>query len=353
MTAAELVEIPEDVEEFNAWAFDARWGDGLPLIPPTRERVDRMLTGTDWDAATVVTTLAPSHADATVEKIAINAVMTGCEPEHLPVLIAAVAAIGEPAFDLVGVQATTHPCGIMLMVNGPIAAYAGIHAGQGAFGPGFRANATIGRALRLILMNIADAWPGTTDLAVQGSPAKFGMCFAENERETPWEPFHVACGFDALDSTVTVMSAEGPHNINDHVSLTPDGVLTTTWHTIAGIGTNIAYLGGDCFICFGVEHARVLADAGMTRRDVQEYLFARVRIPFKIFRAGGMYWGDREDYLRFVDDDFPVPIVPDPSHFAVAVAGGYGRHSAWFPSWKERSLTRLVRTADGSAWRLP
>jgi hypothetical protein len=346
-----LVEVPEDLADFNAWAIARRWSDGLPLVPPTRERVDEMLLGTAWPADATVGSIPPRNADATVEKIAANAVMAGCTPSAMPILIAAVHAMIEPPVNLYGAQATTHPCALMVMVTGPIATFAGVHGGVGLFGPGFPANATIGRAVRLIQQNIGGAWPGETDRATQGSPAKFSFCFAENEEDSPWQPYRVEQGYDVTDSTVTVVAAEAPHNLNDHVSSDARGVLFTFAQTMATIGTNNAYCRpADFVLVISPEHARVVYDAGFTPADVRQYLYERARIPYKQWKLGGMFGMlNQPRHLDAADDDYPVPILATPDDVHVLVGGGAGRHSAWIPTFGiSRTSTVRVTGPDGA-----
>jgi hypothetical protein len=351
-----LVDAPDDLDEFNAWAWNRRWSDGLPLVPPTRERVDTMLRGTTWSPEAVIGMIPPRQAEATVELIAANAVMAGCGPTAMPILIAAVEAAMSPEVNLLGVQATTHPCALMMMASGPIARAAGIHGGSGLFGPGFPSNATIGRAVRLIQQNLGGAWPAETDHATQGTPAKFSFCFTENEERNPWDPYRVAQGYDVAHSTVTVVGVEGPHNLNDHVSREPAGVLFTFAHSIATIGTNNAYLSGaELFLAVCPEHAELFSRHGLERTDVQEYLFDRARIPFKYWRRGGMF-GMRAlpKKLESADDDYPVPVLADPADVHLFVAGGPGLHSAWMPSFGlSRAATRVVRGPDGSPLHSP
>ncbi|CAN0405473.1 unnamed protein product, partial [Phaeothamnion confervicola] len=236
--------------------FEARgWSDGLPVVAPTRARVDAMLRYCDHSADLEIGTMPPRHGIVTPEILAINAVMAGCRPQYFPVVLAAVEAMLEPAFNLFAVQATTHPCAPCVIVNGPIARELGINARYGAFGPGVRANATIGRALRLILLNVGGAAPGVLDRSTQGQPAKYAYCAAENEAESPWPPLHVERGFDIEDSTVTVTGADGPHNINDHISDHADGILATLEGAMSDMGANNAYLYGQPTIAFGPEHA--------------------------------------------------------------------------------------------------
>src|SRR2546428_5660489 len=207
---ASFIEVDDSPEALLAAFCEREWCDGLPVVPPTEERVRAMLG--EALAERSLGAMPPLWRQATLEKLAVNAVMAGCEPAYFPVVVAAVEAMLEPAFNLYGVQATTHPVAPLLIVHGPIARELGVHAGSGCFGPGFRANATIGRAIRLILMNLGGAWPGRYDMATQGSPAKFTYCIAEREDASPWGPLR------AGESAVTVFGGEAPHNVNDHVS---------------------------------------------------------------------------------------------------------------------------------------
>ncbi|MEK7714244.1 MAG: hypothetical protein AAB387_02200, partial [candidate division NC10 bacterium] len=193
------IEIDDDPEAVLAAFCERGWCDGLPIIPPTEDRVAAMLGGAAPDRS--FGAMPPLWRQATLEKLAVNAVMAGCEPASFPVIVAAVQAMLDPAFNLYGVQATTHPVAPLLIVHGPIAAALGIHAGSGCFGPGFRANATIGRAIRLILMNVGGATPGRHDMATQGSPAKFSYCIAERVDASPW-------GALREDDAVTVFGGE-------------------------------------------------------------------------------------------------------------------------------------------------
>ena len=191
---SEILEVPDDLDEFNAYALEQQWSDGLPLIPPTEQRVARMLAGYDDAYDAVVAQLPVENADCTVEKIAINAVMAGCNPTYMPVLIAVVQAVADPAFNLTGIQGTTNPVSPLIIVNGPIRHQLGINFTYGCFGPGWQANATIGRALRLLLINVGGGIPGVRDMAVMGQPGKYTMCVGENEEDSPWEPLHVTRG---------------------------------------------------------------------------------------------------------------------------------------------------------------
>jgi len=203
---SDVLRLSDAVEAVNEHFHAEGLTDGLPIIPPTPEAVRRMLTYTDLDPQDVVAIVPPMNGQATVEKIAINAVMAGCLPQYLPVVITAVHALADDAFNLYGILATTHPCSNLVIVNGPIAQELAINAGYNVLGQGWRSNASIGRAVRLIMTNVGGALPGTVDRATQGSPAKYTYCFAENQSQSPWEPFHVTQGFKPTDSTVSVFS---------------------------------------------------------------------------------------------------------------------------------------------------
>ncbi len=326
-----------DTPEAIARLFEARgWGDGLPVVPPTPERVARMVEGAGLAPGHELGLMPPRQGVATVETLAVNAVMAGCLPAHMPVLVAALRAALEPAFALHAIQATTHPAAPLIVVNGPAAERLGVSGGYGCFGPGHRANATIGRALRLALLNIGGASPGVLDRATQGSPAKYTFCIAENEAESPWEPLHVERGLKPGESAVTLFGAEGPHNINDHVSHTAEGILATAADTMAVMGSNNFYLRGEVLLALGPEHAATLAGEGMSKADVKRALFERARKPVAVLRRGGM-WGMRdwppELEARAGEEGFLVPLVNRPEDLFVIVAGGAGKHSSYLPTF--------------------
>jgi hypothetical protein len=320
--------------------FSAReWGDGLPVVAPTPERVAAMLGG--LDGARSLGAMPPLWRQATLEKLAINAVMAGCEPAAFPVVLAAVEAMLDPAFNLYGVQATTHPVAPLLVVNGAYGRRLGLHAGSGCFGPGFRANATIGRAIRLILLNVGGAWPGRYDMATQGSPAKFAYCIAENEEASPWGPLRDG-------DTVTVYGGEGPHNVNDHVSTTASGILTNVADTAISLGSNVGWYFSQAqlMVVLGPEHARTIAGDGFTRADVQRFVYENARQPLSLMRLGGMY--GMQDWPAWMnattDPDARLPRVPSPEDVFVVVAGGSGKHSAVVPNCTfSRAVSRPIR----------
>jgi hypothetical protein len=332
------IEVEDDPEAVFAEFCRREWCDGLPIIPPTEERVRRMLDGRDANRS--LGAMAPLWRQATLGKLAVNAVMAGCEPRHFPVVVAAVDAMLDSTFNLYGVQATTHPVAPLVIVHGPYAAEIGVHGGSGCFGPGFRANATIGRAIRLILLNVGGAWPGRHDMATQGSPAKFSFCLREHVEVSPWEPWR-------SDDSVTVYGGEPPHNVNDHVSATAAGILATVADTAVSLGSNVGWYfsQSQLLVVLGPEHARTIAGDGLSRADVQRFVFEHARLPLRTLKLGGM-WGiqDWPAWMTVVqDDDAMMPQVPSPDDVFVIVAGGPGKHSSVVPNCTfSRAVSRPI-----------
>ena len=273
--APDLVEVDSDdlLAEFAA----REWCDGLPVIAPTGARVDEMLGGRA--GARSLGAMPPLWRQATLEKLAVNAVMAGCEPAYFPLIVAAVEAMLDPSFNCYGVQATTHPVAPLVIVHGPQARALGVHSGSGCFGPGFRANATIGRAIRLAMMNVGGAWPGRHDMATQGSPSKFSYCIAENVDASPW-------GAWREDDAVTVFGGEPPHNVNDHVSTTASGILTTIANTAVAPGSNVGWIlsQSQLLVVLGPEHAATIAGDGLSRADVQRFVYEHARLPLSTLK---------------------------------------------------------------------
>ncbi|HEV8309469.1 MAG TPA: hypothetical protein VGW35_17550 [Methylomirabilota bacterium] len=333
--ASELIELEDSLEAVQAHFLERGWTDGLPIVPPTPERVAAMLGGIAAEPDLVLGKIPPLWGEATLEKVAINAVMAGCRPAALPVLVAALEAMIEPPFNLYGVQATTHPVAPLLIVNGPAAARLGMHAGSGLFGPGSSANPTLGRALRLCLWNLGGGRPGAGDMATQGSPAKYSYAIAEREEASPWGPLHASLGFDPDQSVVTVFGGEGPHNVNDHVSQRAANLLGVIADTASTLGSNVGWYltQSQLLVVLGPEHAATIAADGFSRVDVQRYLYEHARRSLRRLRLGGM-WGiqDWPAWMATVDDEARLPIVPGPDDILIMVAGGPGKHSAVVPN---------------------
>ena len=258
----------DETEDLIEVCYGNGWTDGLPVVPPTAERVERMLSGTDRDPDELIAAVPPKWGRATVEKVAINAVMAGCKPEYLPLILTAVEAMTAEQFNLHGVQVTTSHVGPMLIVNGPIRKALKINDGFNLFGQGYRANATIGRALRLVCTNIGGALPGELDRAAFGHAGKYTCCIAEQEAASPWSPMHVDRGFQADDSTVTVFAAAGPQTVNDHGSNTAEGILNTISENIAAPGNS----SGETLLVIGVEHAKTISEDGFSKADIRRFI---------------------------------------------------------------------------------
>ena len=332
------VEVVDEFEAVQSLYLERGWGDGLPVVPPTPERVSAMVAVGGLDPQRVVAEIPPKYGAATVERIAINAVMAGCLPEYLPVVVAAIDAMNDPAFNFYGIQATTHPCAPLLIVNGPIRDELGFHSSSGAYGPGWRPNATIGRAVRLVMVNVGGGSPGLGDMSTQGAPSKYTYCVAENEEENPWEPLHVERGFRPDQSAVTVLAGEPPHNINDHSGRSAEEILTIIAGAMAVTGANNSYTGGETLLALGPEHAATIARDGLGKRDIVEWLSQRARVPLERYT---------EDTLleRFGSiPDGPVPMVRTQDDLMIIVLGGPGKHSSWVPTFggTTRSVTREI-----------
>jgi hypothetical protein len=333
------------------WYFEQGWTDGLPVVPPTRAQVDAVVATLGGGPDILECKVPPRHGSLTREVLAINIVMAGCEPEYAPVVRAAMLALSTKAFNLNGVQATTHMAGPLLVVNGPVAREIGMNGGCNAFGSGNRANATIGRALRLVLLNVGGAWPGDLDKSTLGHPGKYTYCVAENEAASPWAPYHVEKGFSSEDSAVFVLAAEPPHSVTNHVANDPEGILDSIASAMSTIANNNAVSSGHCAVVIGPEHARTIAAKGWTRHDVRNYLAMHAYNLFSEVSFSGRYgkiynrnlpkWYKREPDAR-------IPIVPSPDHIHLFVIGGEaGRFSAFIPGWGHMSspVLRSIETA--------
>jgi hypothetical protein len=291
-----------------------------------------MVLASGLDPSIDLGSMGPLGGAATIEKVAANAVMAGCLPDHMVVVVAAVRAVLQPEFDLSEVQGTTHSVAPLLIVNGPLAAACNIASGFGALGPGHRANASIGRALRLCLINIGGARPGASDMALLGHPGKFAMCLAEDEAASPWEPLSEAAGAAQGASMVTVVGVEAPHSVvfvddaDDPDS--PDRLLRAVAAVIANTGSNNAFFRtGAVVVVFNPEHAAVLARAGVSRVEVQATLQQLATNSRGLLRSLNP---------MFVPEGAPedrIAAVRDPARIAVLVAGGSGLYSTVFPSW--------------------
>ena len=305
--------------------FERGWSDGLPVVPPTPERVEAMLGGRD--PARSLGFVPPAHGEATLQRVAACAVLAGCRPAYFPVVVAAVKACLEPEFNAHGLAVTTQPAGVAIVVNGPARERLDLNAGIGALGPGNRANATIGRALRLVLTLTGGAAPGSLDRATLGSPLKLGLCFAEREDASPWEPLHVERGFDAGASTVTVVAADAPVSISDHRSRTPEELAAVLGWAAAATWSPFWWPMDDTslyVIC--PEHAALFAAAGWSKERLREAIYAEVVRP-----ARELQRGETTPHVWASAPDAPIHKWTEPERIQLVVAGGEaGRFSAVF-----------------------
>jgi hypothetical protein len=321
--------------------FERGWTDGLPVVPPTPERVERMLGARD--PGRVLGVVPPSGGSATLERIAACAVLAGCRPEYFAVVEAAVEAALDPALNPHGLAVTTQPGGVVMVVNGPARERLGMNAGMGALGPGARANMTIGRALRLVLMLTGDARPGRLDRSTLSNPAKVGLCIAEDEERSPWEPLHVERGLEPDESAVTVIAADAPLSISDHRSKTADELAWVLAHAAAVTWSPCWWpMDDDSLFVIGPEHAATFAGAGWSKDRLREAVFAAAVRP-----AGELKRGETTPAVWESPDDRPIHKWADPSRILIVVAGGEaGRYSAVLgpcDGMQTQPVTRRVR----------
>lgn len=348
--ADELAPPPQGTDLVE-WYFAKGFSDGFPVVPPTPAKVAAMLAALGGEPELLECRVPPRWGGLTREVLAINLVLAGCLPDYAPVVRAAMLALCDTAFNLNGVQATTHMAAPLLVVNGPVRKIIGMNAGCNVFGSGNRANATIGRAIRLILLNVGGGWPGDLDKSTLGHPGKYTYCIAENEEESPLAPYHVEHGYAAEQSTVFLLAAEPPHSVTNHVANDPEGILDSICSAMSTIANNNAVSSGHCAVVLGPEHARTIAKAGWKRQDIRAYLWMYSGNRFrdlafdhrygKIYNRNLPVWYKREPDSR-------IPIVPSPDHIHLFVAGGNaGRFSAFIPGWGHMT-SPVLRAIDGS-----
>jgi hypothetical protein len=327
MSRATRLDVPSTPRAFYEWSLEQGWGDGLPLLPPDEDVVEQCCQASGREPDDVVAVIDPVGGVATVEKLAAYAVMAGCLPNYMPILITAFEALVEPQVNLHGLQCTTNPAAPMLIVNGPIRHELGIACGADALGPGHRANQTIGRAIRLVLRNIGGGIP-PTDRSTLGSPWKMGLVLGENEELSPWAPLHVDLGYEATDSVVTVVNVESMTNIF-HTYTTVEGTLMMLAHALSfGVGA----MGGHAHnpLALSPGHARVLADGGLTKEDVRAELFERAKITRDFYPPEG---GMATEPLAEQDDGRYL-VIKAPEEIYLLVAGADEPfHSMYFCGW--------------------
>ena len=327
----EMILAEDPYSAANKLFYQRGWTDGLPIVPPTDGPLGEMLRGTDLPSDYVVASLDPMGGQATVEKIAVNAIMAGCRPEYMPVLIAAVEAIADPVFNLAGVGTTTNPDATMLIINGPIAKQLDINSGSNALGRGWEANATIGRALHLIEQNIGGSWPGVSDVSSLGSPFDYSMMLAENEAANPWQPLDVERGFAKDKNVVTVVSAEGMQRVLD-IGVNGEGFLGRVADYVSGReGTHKNML-----LVLTPFTAQKLVTEGWNKESIRQYINDHARV--SLFRYKAKFTGENptgivpDSILATLDSNGMVQ-VPFIDQLVILVAGGVGEKDELIPLW--------------------
>ena len=328
--ASTRVALDDDLDAVNDHFHKSGLTDGLPIVPPTEARVRRMLEGTARRPEESLGRIEPSNHEATIEKVAINAVMAGCRPEYLPILIAAIGIMTQSKWLLGSMQSTTNPLTPMLIVNGPIRKAIGLNCGAGVMGPGWQANATIGRAIRLILLNVGGAVPGDVDKCTQGFVGKYGLCIGENEEESPWPPYHVTRGFRADESVVTAVGVNSSTNIHDSSDRWEDLIKTLTASLISPGTANVVDPHSTPVVALNPLHARILAGAGYTRESLQQHIFEKCRIAPEALSGRRTVLRIGEHGVEDFTVDGQIPFTNKPEQILIVVTGSMsGGHSCY------------------------
>jgi hypothetical protein len=344
------IELTDGVDLIEA-CFERGWSDGLPVTPPTDERVLRMLSGTRRAPDELVGRIPPYLAECTVEKVAVNAVLAGCKPEYMPVLLAAVEAALEPVFTLHGVTATTYFSGPVIIVNGPIAKKIGMNSGLNALGQGNRANATIGRALNLIVRNVGGGRPGEADRATLGAPSKFTLCFAEDESDPSWQPLSVARGVERGASAVTLFQGHGVEAFVDQKTRTAEGLARSFGLALVKLGHPRLVQSARAVVVLSPEHYQIFREAGWGRSEIERALFEASTRPGSEIVAGVDGVGEGVPRERAGE---AVPKFHEDGLMIVRAGGAAGLFSAFLPGWlagrnrlELQPVTKIVNDAMG------
>ncbi|ALE04246.1 hypothetical protein AL755_00565 (plasmid) [Arthrobacter sp. ERGS1:01] len=335
-------DVTEDFASAIEYCHEQGWTDGLPVIPPTQELVEEFLAAAGWQGADVLAYEPVRGRSITAEKVVANAIMAGCKPGYLPVVKAALASMSADQYVLHGTVTSTGGAAPFILVNGPIRAGIGINSSTNLFGPGNRANSSIGRAIRLVLLNCLDATPGTLDRSTQGNFGKYSGCFGENEELSPWPAFHTTRGLAAEQSAVTVFAGESGHNILMHGMTSPEQLLDVFVDVMRSWGS---FSEGESLIVMAPEHAKYLADRGWSREMVADYLYENVKRPLADLKRSGKLEG-AGSVPEPGDDAKWVHRGHSPADILIAVGGGEaGGHSAFFPSWSRIRGSLATTTA--------
>lgn len=324
-------------------------GDGLPVIPPTQSRLDKMLAFCPFDPATpLCREVGPTGKDITVRDVAVAAVMAGCKPQAMPILVTAFKALADPRYNLLQSVTTSHPGGNLVLVSGPIAQEVGISGKQGCLGPGYPANATIGRAVNLVILNVCRAVPGVCDLDCLASQAEFTYCFAEEPSLAQWQMINEE-HFDSDTTTVYVLKAEPQHDIIDFLSLNGHDLLDTITDCCTTLGTNNAYIPGPLVVVLTPDHGMMLRQAGYTKDMIREHIHLRAVHDVPMVRGRGLVPVRPPEFAN----KHPMPVTRSPKDVEIVVAGGRGGHSGVILPWAlhSESIVLPVTLPDGKIAR--
>ena len=326
-------------EPFDEFEFflEKPWSDGLPVVTPTDARISRMLSATTRNPEEIIGPIPPAMEIATVASVATHAVMAGCKPEYLPVVLGATELMLQTEFNVNGVQGTMHGVAPMMIVNGPYAVEIGIHGGSGCLGPGFRANASIGRAIRLILMNIGAGLPGISSMTVFGMPSRFTYCLTENSEDNPWESLSVSKGYSADENVLTMAMVESPRFCWDDVSDEPERLIRGIADTMTAMGSWNMHARSDMVVAMSPQHAEICEKSGWTRDEVHTRLIEVAGRTVSNLKLGGNWRRERALALPVPidpdDSECFVPTIKDRVDLQLIVAGGWGPCTAVCHGW--------------------
>jgi len=332
---------PDQAAELIEALYEKGWTDGLPVVPPSPAAVVAMLAAAGLKGSDVVGEIEVRHVRITADKVALNAVLAGCLPAYMPVVVSAVKALCHPTFGYHGPFTSTGGAALVLIVNGPAAPKLGINSQDNAFGPGVRANLTIGRALRLLMMNSLNTRTGKLDRSTLGNPGKIAFCFAENEQDSPWEPLHVERGFMPGQSTTTVFAAEGTIQIYNQLARTPEPLLLAMADAIANLGSTCIVGQQGAVLVFAGEHAGMLRKSGWSKKQVKQFVFEHARRSAADMKRTGRMPGA----VAAGDENVWRRAMREPEDLLVVCAGGRaGSFSCCLMGWGSHSATHPVTT---------
>lgn len=331
---AQEIELADDIDEYQ-YFLEKEWSDGFPVVAPNAKRLAWLLAGTPRDPDEVIGDIPPAGVTATVRDVALHALMAGCKPEYLPVVLGAIKIILREAFNMGGVQCTMHGVAPLMIVNGPYAQQIGLHGGNGCFGPGFRANATIGRAIRLMLLNLGGGIAGVASATVFATPLRYTACITENTERSPWETIAAARGHALDDNTITCAMVESPRLCYDDASQDSERLLTGLADSMSAMCSWNQHVRSDMVVAMGPEHATICSRAGMSRADVHAWLIKHAGRKVRDLKGGGNWRPERARALNIDpnDDERFVPVIKDARDLHLIVAGGWGPLTAMCHGW--------------------